>query len=246
MTIIWLYTIISITAVSLISLVGLFTLSISARRLKKILIFFVSFSAGAMIGDAFIHLLPETVTEYGFELNVSLLIIAGIATFFVLEKVIHWQHCHRPISEEHVHSFAIVNLIGDGVHNLIDGLIIGASYIVSIPIGIATTVAVIIHEIPQEIGDFGVLLHGGFSKQKALFFNFITALLSIIGGIIALIGVFYIENLVSYLIPFAAGGFIYIASADLIPELHKETKITKSLMQFASFLLGIFVMIILL
>lgn len=246
MQIIWLYTLLSIVAVSLISLIGIFTLSINAERLKKVLGFFVSFSAGAMIGDAFIHLLPETVAEYGFGLNVSLLVIAGIAIFFVLEKIIHWQHCHQPVTSEHAHPFAITNLIGDGVHNFIDGMIIGASYLISIPVGIATTIAVIIHEIPQEIGDFGVLLHGGFSKSKAIFFNFISALLSIVGGVLALVLVNYNENLISYLIPFAAGGFIYIASADLIPELHKETKVTKSLIQFTSFLLGIVVMIALL
>ncbi|MDP2693146.1 MAG: ZIP family metal transporter [bacterium] len=245
MTTIWFYTIISITAVSLISLLGAFTLLINAKKLKKVLVLFVSFSAGAMIGDAFIHLLPETIEKYGFGLKISLLIIAGIAIFFVLEKVIHWRHCHHPVTEDHIHPFAITNLVGDGIHNFIDGIIIGTSYIVSIPVGVATTIAVIIHEIPQEIGDFGVLLHGGFSKRKAIFFNLITALLSIVGGIFALVVVNYNENLVGYFIPFAAGAFIYVASADLIPELHKEIKATKSLMQFGSFILGITIMIIL-
>lgn len=246
MSIVWFYTLLSIIAVSLVSLIGIFTISINTNKLKKVLVLLVSFSAGAMIGDAFIHLLPETVERFGFGLDVSLLIIGGGAIFFILEKVIHWQHCHNPVTKDHIHPFAITNLIGDSIHNLIDGIIIGGSYVISIPVGIATTIAVLIHEIPQEIGDFGILLHGGFSKKKAIFFNFITALFAIIGGALALFIIGYNENFVYYFIPFAAGGFIYIAMADLIPELHKETKVTKSLIQFISFFAGIVIMIILL
>lgn len=246
MSIIWFYTIISITAVSLISLVGIFTLSLNVNKLKHILLFLVSFSAGALLGDAFIHLLPEVVEKNGFTLGISLSILIGIATFFLIEKIIHWRHCHHPVTEEHLHPFAITNLIGDGVHNFIDGVIIAASYLISIPVGIATTIAVIIHEIPQEIGDFGVLLHGGFSKKRAIFFNFLTALMAILGGIIALLAYNYTQGIIKFLIPFAAGGFIYIASADLIPELHKEVVVKKSFIQFLSFLLGIAIMLLLL
>ena len=142
----------------------------------------------------------------------------------------------------HVHSFAVMNLIGDAVHNFIDGLIIVAGYLVSIPVGIATSLAVIFHEIPQEIGDFGVLIHGGYSKGKALFFNFIVSLTAVLGAIIALIMNNYFENITMFLLPFAAGGFIYIAGADLIPELHREVKIKKSLLQLVSIVLGIAVM----
>src|SRR3989344_800849 len=206
---IWLYSLISTLIVSLISLVGVITLSIKTKNLE-----------------------------------ISLAILTGIIIFFIIEKVIHWRHCH--VEEEHHHPFAITNLIGDIVHNFLDGIIIGASYLVSIPAGMATTVAVILHEIPQEIGDFAVLLHGGFTKNKALLMNFLTALSAVLGVVIVLIASNYIGSLTKYLVPIAAGGFIYIAGADLIPELHKEVKISSSLIQLISFVIGILVMVSLL
>lgn len=240
---VWVYSLASVLIVSLISFVGVVALSIRADKLKSILIYIVSFSAGALFGDAFIHLLPEAVEKVGFGLDISLYIISGIATLFIVEKVIHWRHCHLPITKNHVHPFAVTNLVGDGVHNFIDGLIIGASYLASIPVGIATTLAVILHEIPQEMGDFGVLTHGGFSRRKALFFNFITALTAVLGAIVSLVISSYIENIVTFLVPFAAGVFIYIAGSDLIPELHKEVKAIKSLFVFAMFILGVLIML---
>src|SRR3989344_8314754 len=171
---VWIYTIISVLAVSLISLIGVITLSIKTQKLKTFLIYMIAFSAGALFGDAFIHLLPELAEENGFTLTISGFTLSGIALFFATEKIIHWQHCHMPQNKEHVHPFAIVNLIGDGVHNFIDGLIIGVSYIVSVPLGIATTLAVIFHEIPQEIGDFAVLVHAGYDRKKALFLNLLS------------------------------------------------------------------------
>ena len=243
---IWLYTISSVIAVSLISLVGVFTLSIKADNLKKILIYMISLSAGTLIGDAFIHLLPEAVEKEGFTKAVSLYIISGIVIFFIIEKIVCWRHCHLPITKEHKHPFAWMNLFGDSVHNFINGLVIGASYFVSIPVGIATTIAVIFHEIPQEIGDFGVLLHGGFSIKKAILLNFITALTAILGAIIVLVIGQHAENATLFLVPFATGGFIYIASADLIPELHKETTIKKSILQLLFFVIGILIMLALL
>ena len=151
-----------------------------------------------------------------------------------------------PITKEHVHPFAYMNLLGDALHNFIDGLIIAASYIVSIPVGIATTMAVIFHEIPQEIGEFGLLLYGGFSKAKALLVNFLSALTAILGAIAGLLLAGAFSNIQEILVPIAAGGFIYIAGSDLIPEMHKETKLAKSLIQILVFLLGIVVMIALL
>lgn len=203
----------------------------------------VSFSAGALFGDVFIHLLPQSIEQSGFSLHISLYVISGILFSFVVEKIIHWRHCHIPTSKEHVHPFALMNLYGDAVHNFIDGLIIGASYLASIPVGIATTIAVILHEIPQEIGDFGVLLHGGLSKKKALTYNFLTALTAVIGALLALLIGTRIENFTAFLIPFAAGGFIYIAGSDLIPEMHKEVHWKRSLLQLVVFVLGILVMV---
>ncbi|MBU90722.1 ZIP family metal transporter [Candidatus Woesearchaeota archaeon] len=243
---IWIYSLVSVLIISLISFVGILTFSIKMDKLKKILLYMVSFSAGALFGDAFIHLLPGVIKENGFGLEISFYLLFGIAFSFIVEKFIHWRHCHIPTSKEHVHPFAMMNLFGDGVHNFIDGVIIGASYLVSIPVGIATTIAVILHELPQEIGDFGVLLHGGFSKGRALFFNFITALAAVFGAIVSLLISSYVENITIFLIPFAAGTFIYIAGSDLIPELHKEVEAKKSLLQFVAIVLGVLVMLFLL
>ena len=170
-----LYTLISVFIVSLISLVGVFTLGLKVDNLRKILIYLISYSAGALLGDDFIHLIPETIEE-GFTLLTSCYILLGIILFFALEKIVRWRHCHMPITKHHVHPFASMSLIGDGLHNAIDGMAIAASYIISIPVGIATTTAIVFHEIPQEIGNFGILVHGGFSKTRALFINFLTAL----------------------------------------------------------------------
>ncbi|MFZ2150725.1 MAG: ZIP family metal transporter [Candidatus Absconditicoccaceae bacterium] len=209
------------------------------EKLKKTLIYLVSFSAGGLLGDAFIHLLPEVVEDNGFTILTSFFVLSGILFGLITEKVIHRNHCHMPITKTHIHPFAYMNLVGDIVHNFIDGLIIGASYLISIPTGIATSIAVLLHEIPQEIGDFGVLIHGGFSKKRALLVNFLTALTAIVGVVIALSLSQYSSQLVQFLIPFAAGSFIYIAGSDLIPELHKENKLLQGLLQILCFLLGI-------
>ncbi|MDR4507583.1 MAG: ZIP family metal transporter [Candidatus Brocadiaceae bacterium] len=241
----WFYTLASVFAVSLISLVGIFTLAFRKDRLKQALIYLVSFSAGSLLGNALIHLLPEIVNTRGFGLSTSLYLLSGFIIYFIVEKFIRWRHCHIPPTKEHPHPFSFMILFGDAVHNFIDGLIIGASYIVSIPIGVTTTIAVISHEIPQEIGDFGSLLHGGFSKARALFYNFLSAIFSVFGAVIILLLGSHVEGITTFLVPFAAGGFIYVASADLIPELHKEVSVSKSALQLAAFLMGILTMFLL-
>jgi zinc and cadmium transporter len=240
---VWIYTLASVVIVSLISLVGILALSIKDNILKKVLIFFVSFSAGALLGDAFIHLLPEIVEEEGFGLNISLSVLLGILMFFVLEKLIYWRHCHILTSDSHVHTFTYMNLVGDGVHNFIDGMIIAGSFMVSISLGVATTIAVILHEVPQEIGDFSVLIYGGFKKKKAIFYNLMAALTAIIGAIIILILGEELTDLHVILVPFTAGGFIYIAGTDLIPELKKDIKFSASVAQMVALILGISIMI---
>ena len=242
---IWLFSLLSVSVVSLISLIGIFTLRVASHRLKSFLIYMLAFSAGALLGDVFFHIFPE-LGENGFKISFSISVLSGIVLFFIIEKFIHWQHCHMPIGKGHVHSFASMNLVGDALHNFIDGLIIASSYIVSIPIGFATTLAVVLHEIPQEIGDFGVLLHGGFSKKRAIFLNFITALAAVLGTILGLLFVNSNGTLSKILLGLAAGGFVYIASADLIPELHKETEIRVSLLQLLAFVIGIGIMALLL
>ena len=238
----WFYSIVSVIIVSLVSLIGVIVLSVNPKILKSIIFALVSFSAGALFGDAFIHLLPEAVEEFGFGVGTSFYLLSGIILFFMIEKFIHWHHCHLEPMKNHPHPFVYMNLLGDAVHNFIDGLIIGASYLVSLEVGIATTLAVILHEIPQEIGDFGILLHGGFSVFKALIMNLLVALTSVLGAVLTLIMSSRITNLESFLIPFAAGGFIYIAGSDLIPELHKELSLKKSVMQLFTFIFGMVIM----
>lgn len=242
---VWFWSLASVTIVSIISLVGVFALSLKENVLKRILLFLVSFSTGALLGGAFIHLLPEIVSEYGFTIGISISLLSGLLVFFVLEKFIHWRHCHIPTSDEHPHPFAFMNLVGDAIHNLIDGLVIGAGYLLSIPAGMATTMAVILHEIPQEMGDFGVLVHGGFKKSKALLFNFITALTAVAGVVFSLLLNDYVGNIAYYLVPFAAGGFLYIAGSDLIPELKKVVHPSSALTQLFGIILGIGIMLLL-
>lgn len=243
---VWFYSFAGVLAVSLVSLIGILTLSVHTEKFKKALLYLVSFSAGGLLGDVFFHLIPELVKEGEFTITTSLIILGGIMFCFILEKFIIWHHCHKISCEDHPQRLAWMNIFGDLVHNFTDGLIIAASFLVNIKIGLATTLAVILHEIPQEIGDFGVLLHAGFSKTKALIFNFITALSAFVGVIFALMFNTYSGTLAAYLIPFAAGNFIYIACADLIPELHKTPELKKSFLQLITFVFGLGMMALLL
>ncbi|MBU0686714.1 MAG: ZIP family metal transporter [Candidatus Margulisbacteria bacterium] len=241
----WLYTFVSVTIVSLLSLVGIIAVGIKRSILDKLLLILVSFSAGALLGGAFFHLLPEAVHEVGYGLRIAAYLLSGIITFFVLEKFICWRHCHIPTSANHPHPVAFMNLVGDAFHNFIDGMIIAGSFIVSIPLGITTTLAVILHEVPQEIGDFGVLVYGGFSRLKALGMNLLVALTAFLGALVVLVLNYRIEHVGNFLLPFAAGGFIYIAGSDLIPELKKDIKLSNSIFQLISLLLGVGLMLLL-
>jgi zinc and cadmium transporter len=234
---VWFYTVVSVFLVSLVSLVGIISISIDEKKLRRMLLFLVSFAAGALLGGAFLHLLPESA-EHGLQPKVSLYILAGIFGFFILEKMISWRHCHIPTSEEHPHPVGFMNLVGDGFHNLMDGMIIAGSYLVNIPLGISTTFAVLLHEIPQEIGDFGILVHAGYSIRKALTFNFLSALTAVAGAVFTLAIGLETESVSAFLVPFTIGGFVYIATADLIPELKKEVDLKKSLLQLLFILLG--------
>lgn len=196
----------------------------------------IGFSAGGLIGGAFLHLLPEALEQQESQI-VFLYLILGFIAFFVLEKYFHWRHCHEGVCS--VHAFTYLNLFGDAIHNFTDGLVIGASFLVNINFGIITTLIVIMHEIPQEMGDFGILVYGGFSKVKALYCNFLIALTCILG---TMLGYFISANMRTFshfLLPFTAGGFIYIAACDLVPELHKQEDLRKSAFSMAAFLCGI-------
>lgn len=225
--------------VSLISLIGVISLSFQKKTLHHILLILVAFAAGGLIGSAFFHILPEAL-QFEESSLVFTFVITGFALFFVMEKVIYWRHCHDGVCT--THPFVYLNLIGDGIHNFVDGLIIVASFHVDVHVGIFTTATIVLHEIPQELGDFGVLLHGGFSVGKALFYNFVTALVSVLGVIVGFFLVNLIETMSNFLLAFAAGGFIYIAASDLVPELHKEQHRGKSILSFLFFLLGIILM----
>ena len=243
---IWIYSLASVFIVSLISLVGIFTIALNEKRLKNILIFLVSFAVGGLFGDAFIHILPEAYKEAPSEHIVSFGVIGGIILFFILEKFIYWRHCHSGDCDTHSKPFVVVNIVGDGLHNFIDGVIIGASYAVNIGLGITTTLAVILHEIPQEIGDYGILIGGGLSRWRALLINFLCALSAVLGAVLALVFGSMIKDFTLYAMPITAGGFIYLAGSDLLPELHKEVKLSRSLLQLFSMILGVLVMALLL
>ena len=247
MLITWSYTLLSVVLVSLISVVGVLFVSLKDGLFRKMTLYLVSFSCGALFGDTFIHILPEIAEKGGLTIQASLLILSGIIMFFVMEKFINWRHCHIETSEGHPHPFAYTNLVGDGLHNFIDGMMIAGSFMASVPVGIATTVAVILHEIPAEIGEFSILVHAVFSKRKALLCNFLSATTAIIGAIITLIAAAHIEQLPTILLPLTAGGFIYIAGSDLIPELHKDCeKAGRSFFQLVAILAGIATMMLLL
>src|SRR3989338_4081182 len=241
-----LMTLLSVVLVSLISFIGILTLSFSQHTLKRILTILVSISAGTLIGDAFLHLLPESVeNEWAWYA-----VIVGMLVFFVLEKFIHWHHRHP--AKEHSHlghhptHLGFMNLAGDALHNLTDGLIIAGSYLVSTPVGIATTIAVIFHEIPQEFADFGVLLYSGMSRTRAVLMNFVSAAFAILGAVIGMVLGGRSELFLQLIVPLAAGGFIYIAGVNLLPELHKETRLRASFLQFLGLLAGIGIMVALL
>lgn len=242
----WFYSFLSVILVSAISLIGIFFLSMQEERLRRMLHLLVSFAVGGLFGDAFIHILPESFELSGPGITVPLFILFGILLFFVLEKFMLWRHCHVPTSEHHPHPVVAMNLIGDGIHNLLDGMIIGAAYQVNVTLGISTTLAIILHEIPQEIGDYGILVHGGLSPKKALRFNFLSALLSLVGTFLSLSIGLQSETFAAFVLPMTAGGFIYIAGTDLIPELRHETKLLNSAQQFFFIALGIGLMALLL
>jgi len=234
-----LYIIIASFLISFFALLGVFTLALSKKSLKGALLFLVSLSAGTFMGGAFLHLMPEAAENLEIS-TLFILVLASFILFFFIEKMLGWRHCHDENCE--IHTFGYMNLVGDSVHNFIDGLIIAATFLIDIKLGIATTIAISLHEIPQEIGDYGVLLYAGFKRGKALLLNFFIASMIIVGGIVGYFLSFRIEGLIIYLLPLAAGGFLYISTSDLIPEIRKERGIKRSLLSFGVFLLGIAIM----
>jgi zinc and cadmium transporter len=234
-------------SVALVSLIGVVTLFVEEKTINRLIPVFISLAIGVLLGDAFIHLLPEAIEqekEYSYVFGTCL---AGILIFYMIEQLFHWHHCHENVelkekTGNQYESYVYMSLLGDGVHNFVDGILIAGSFLVDTKLGITTTIAIIIHEIPQEISDIAVLLKGGLNRRKAVLFNFLNALSCIAGAIfIIMFGKLYELN-VALLLAFTAGGFIYIAMTDLIPIL-KRTGIEISFpKQFTSTVLGIFIM----
>lgn len=235
---VWVTTMASVLLVSAVSLVGLFALGLSETKLRPILTYLVSFSAGALLGDVFLHVLPE-LAEISLGPREGVYFLVGIAIFFVLERSILW-HRHHNDHDETVHSMVYLTMFGDSLHNFIDGMIIAASFLVNPALGVASTIAVIFHEIPQEIGQFAILLHGGWSKSKALWYNFLSALTAVLGAVIVLI--FGRALNPTLLLSLAGASFIYIALSDLVPELHEEKDTKRSIIQFVWFIGGMAIM----
>lgn len=244
--------------VSLISLVGviLFFRKLTSKSLLISLL--VSFAAGTLLGDSFFHLLGESIEEMGFSVDIIISLFLGIIFMLIVESTIHQHHHHLDNEEDDNHlnnsgnlkkdtvnkRLAGVNLVGDSVHNILDGIAIATSFLVNPTVGIATTIAVILHEIPQELADAGILIYSGWHRKKVLIANFLVALTSILGVILVFVLDNLIEGISSLLIPFAAGQFIYIALVNLVPEIHKESNRFKYILRILSFILGITVMYI--
>jgi len=236
-----LYIVLATLSISLCVWIAILFFYLKKENFERITILLVSLSAGALMGGAFLHLLPEASKKIESH-KLNLIVLIAFIFFFFMEKLLNWRHCHKGNCP--IHTFGYMNLFGDSVHNFIDGLVIASTFIIDIKLGIATTFAIALHEIPQEIGDFGVLIHAGFKKKKALIINYLVALTVVLGGIIGYFMSFILHDIIPYLLPFAAGGFIYIAASDLMPEIRKETNLKKSLYSFLFFMLGIILMLI--
>jgi len=236
------YPIISVIIISLLSIIVAIPLLYKKKISQKTLLFLLSMSVGVLLTTVFMGFLPEAFEEH-HSINVSMFILLGFLVMFILEKLIHWHHNKKcedgHCGHAHAYNLAPINLIGDGVHNFIDGLVIAGSYAVSIPVGFAATISIIFHEIPQEIADFGVLLYSGYSKKKALVFNFLSAVTAIIGTILGILLIGRLHGFTEFIIPFAAGNFIYIAASNLLPQLHRHCKMKETFVHIFAILLGV-------
>lgn len=238
------YALLAAIIVSLLSLVGAFAVFVLKQKFEKALLFFVGFSAGSLIGGAFFHLLPESLEMTDEALNVFIFTLVGFCLFFILERGLRWRHCHKGHCDTHDHVGWLV-LFGDSVHNFIDGLVIASAFAAGPAVGLPVAFSIIAHEVPQELGDFAVLIYAGFSKAKALFYNLISALVSILGVVFGYFLLNQFSGINVFLLAFAAGGFIYIAASDLIPEIHEEKNTVKSIYSFLIFVCALVLMYLL-
>ncbi len=233
----FIYALASVVLVSLISLVGAGLILMRKQASHGALLVLVGFAAGAMLGAAFFDLLPEALEGAGT--GIIPFVFLGIVLFLFIESFLHWHHCANGECDVHdKKTIGYMNLLCDGVHNFLDGVIIASAYLVSLPAGIVATIAIIAHEIPQEMGDFAVLLHAGFSNKKALFYNFLSATASIAGAVLGFFFLSSFEQVIPYATAIAAGGFIYIATADLFPEISRHHDAKHMAVQLISVLVG--------
>jgi zinc and cadmium transporter len=242
-----LYAIISVIIVSLISVIAVLPLLYKKKLSTRTLLFLLSMSVGVLLSTVFLDFLPE-IFEHEYHLSVGLFILFGFFTMFILEKFVHWHHSkkceHGDCGHGHAYNLTAVNLIGDSVHNFIDGLVIAGAYGINVVLGLVSTVSIIFHEIPQEMADFGVLLYSGLSKKRALIFNLLSALTSLIGVIVGLVLIRSLHSFTEFVIPFAAGNFVYIAASNLTPQLHRHCGLKDSLIHLIAILIGILIVVL--
>lgn len=238
----YLYPLASVLIVSLISVIFAIPFLLKKKISNKFLLFLLSVSVGVLLSTVFMNFLPE-VFSHEHSIKVSFYILSGFLVMFILEKFVHHQHAKKceegHCGHGHAYNLAPINLIGDGVHNFIDGLVIAGSYAISTTLGIAATISIIFHEIPQEIADFGVLLYSGMSKKKALIFNFLSAITAVAGTIVGILLIGRLHNFNDFIIPFAAGNFIYIGASNLVPQLHRHCKLKDTILHILAILMGI-------
>ena len=222
---------------SAIALVGSLTLLLRPDTLRRLLRPLVAFAAGTLLGGALLHMLPAAMEERGPRASVFLWVLCGFMAFFALEQFLHWHHCHRETIRCNRQPLTYLVLIGDGLHNFLGGLAVGGAFIADVRLGISAWLAAAAHEVPQELGDFCVLLHGGWERRRALLLNAISAITFLVGGIVAYGASLAID--VHFLLPFAAGNFLYIAASDLVPEVKQDERLSVNLIHFASLAGGI-------
>ncbi len=234
----------SVLSISLFSIFLIFLIISRFKNISTLTFLLVSLAVGTLLGDAFIHLIPESFESIDSQTTTSLLILLGIIIYFILEKILRFRHCHEPDCQQDSYQHVVpLSIIGDSLHNFFDGIVVAASFQVSISLGIATSLAVLLHEIPQEIGDFAIMLHHKYSPKKALFLNLVSGAFSLLGVLITFFFSQFIQNFSLYLLPVTAGAFIYLASSDLIPELHRHSpKSSSSIIQLSLLIIGIILM----
>ncbi len=235
----------SVSLISAVSVVAVLAIGWNPQRARPVLFLLVALAVGALMGDVLLHLLPDLMSRPGQATPAAFFTVLGFLVFFILEKFIRWRHCHLPESKDHVHPVASLSLLGDGMHNLVDGLMIAAAYSVDLKLGLATSVAVLAHEVPQELGKVGVLFNAGLSPRKVLIFNLASASMAFLGLGLGLWATGWIGDFSHHVTAVTAGGFLYIAGSDLVPELHHETDARRSLVQLFGILMGLGIMILL-